>query len=341
MDTIDSIKKILIYRNRGDLAKLLEQSVLSLFESDTYGSYLYSRLTTAIIQSPIRDYDRLKDLSEEDKKVIMNALLEVYPPQPNDIEINSIEFRLDSSKLETEPSDFNALIQEIETQRNLMIAVATGGPRIDSVNDEYKQRKIHIEEELARLSLSDTNPYNDLWEWYGKWSSGDLPSYRSRRQYISELYGPLIQRLKSGVKSEGAKIFEEPTGWVKVDRCLGEVRRRLEEALTEEQFQAIGLLCRETLISLAQIVYDTQKHDTDDGIVPSKTDGKRMLDAYLSVELAGDTNQIARKHAKASLDWANDLQHRRTATFRHAALCAEATTSLVNMIAIISGQRDP
>jgi hypothetical protein len=152
---------------------------------------------------------------------------------------------------------------------------------------------------------------------------------------------PLIQRLRIGMKSEGAKIFEEPTGWANIDRSLGEVRRRLAEAKTEEQFQAIGLLCRETLISLAQIVYNPQRHISEDGVIPSKTDAKRMLKSYLSAELSGDTNQIARKHAKASLDLANDLQHRRTATFQHATLCAEASTSLVNLIAIISGQRDP
>jgi hypothetical protein len=35
------------------------------------------------------------------------------------------------------------------------------------------------------------------------------------------------------------------------------------------------------------------------------------------------------------------LQHKRTATFRHAALCAEATVAVINLVAIVSGQRDP
>ena len=38
---------------------------------------------------------------------------------------------------------------------------------------------------------------------------------------------------------------EEATGWEKVDRTVGEIRRRLAEAQTAEQFQAVGLLCRE------------------------------------------------------------------------------------------------
>ena len=114
----------------------------------------------------------------------------------------------------------------------------------------------------------------------------------------------------------------------------------LEKAKNEEQFQAIGLVCRETLISLAQTVYDPSKHVVTDGIALSKTDAKRMLDLYISAELAGKTNEVARKHAKAALDLANDLTHKRTAAFRLAALCAEATTALVNLIAIISGRRD-
>jgi hypothetical protein len=35
------------------------------------------------------------------------------------------------------------------------------------------------------------------------------------------------------------------------------------------------------------------------------------------------------------------LTHRRTASFRLAAACTEATTSLVNLIAIMAGLRDP
>jgi hypothetical protein len=119
-----------------------------------------------------------------------------------------------------------------------------------------------------------------------------------------------------------------------------EVRRRLEQATNEEQYQAVGLLCRETLISLGQVVYDAQRHPTEDGVVPSDTDAKRMLDAYVSVELAGGPNEGVRRHAKAALALANDLQHHRTADFRHAALCAEATTSVVNITAVISGRRD-
>lgn len=64
------------------------------------------------------------------------------------------------------------------------------------------------------------------------------------------------------------------------------------------------------------------------------------LDAYIVVELEGGANEGARHHAKSALALANDLQHHRTATFRQAAICTEATTSVVNSVAILSGRRD-
>ncbi|MBW1949318.1 MAG: hypothetical protein JRJ18_07200 [Deltaproteobacteria bacterium] len=227
------------------------------------------------------------------------------------------------------------LIREIEAQRSLMVAVATGGPRIQEVNQQYAERRERITAELRRRGLEDPNPHGDLWAWYGRWSSGDMPSWASRRAHLSEMYQPLIDQIRSGPSTTGAELFEEPTGWPRVDRGIYEIRRRLEQADTEEQFQAVGLLCRETFIS-----YDTQRHPSVDGVAPSETDAKRMLDAYIAVELSGGPNQGVRRHAKAALALANDLQHHRTANYRQAALCAEATTSVVNLIAIISGRRD-
>ncbi|MGB4464495.1 MAG: hypothetical protein WBI96_07495 [Candidatus Hydrothermia bacterium] len=136
------------------------------------------------------------------------------------------------------------------------------------------------------------------------------------------------------------EIFEEPTGWPKVDRQISEVRLRIREATNEEQFQAVGLLCRETLISLAQAVYIPERHPSTDGVSPSSTDAKRMLEAYLAAEL-GPGNKEAIRHAKAALELALALQHKRTADFRTAALCAEATASVVNIIGILSETRVP
>lgn len=36
------------------------------------------------------------------------------------------------------------LVTEIEAQRSLMVAVATGGPKIQEVNDQYRERRDRI-----------------------------------------------------------------------------------------------------------------------------------------------------------------------------------------------------
>jgi hypothetical protein len=228
------------------------------------------------------------------------------------------------------------LMAGLEALKGMLIAVATNGPRIQEVNDVYQRQFALVAAELARRGLPNPVTYGSLWDWYGRWSTGDLPTYQSRRDFIGNLINPLVNRIRTGRAEE-----LQPTGWQRVDRSVGELRDRLAPARNEEQFQAVGLLGRESLISLAQAVYDRGRHPPLDGVEPSPTDAKRMLDAYIAVELAGGANEASRRHAKSALDLANALQHQRTATFREAAMCVEATTAVVNVIAIVAGRRDP
>ena len=221
-----------------------------------------------------------------------------------------------------------------------MVAVSTGGPRIDTVNPDYQRDYSEVDGDLRRRNIANPNPYSDLWQWYGRWSSDDLPSYRSRRLFLAELFTPVLDQVRARATGRVSEPLP-PTGWPRVDRTVGEIRLRLAEGSTEEQYQAIGLLCREVLISLAQAVYIPEQHPSLDGVQPSDSDAKRMLDTYFAVELSGGPNEEARARAKAALKLALALQHRRTADFRQAAMCVEATTAVINVIAIISGRRDP
>ena len=230
-------------------------------------------------------------------------------------------------------ADLLALLSRIKAT---MISVATGGPRIQDVNAEFAQDSGILSAELIRRGVSNPVGFDDLWVWHGIWSSGEMPTYASRRVYVNGLFDPLVKRIKNPTLTS-----YQPTGWDRVDRNADEIRRRFSEAVTEEQFQAVGLLCREALISTAQAVFNPALHPTADGVKSSDTDAKRMLEAYIPVALTGSANDFLRKHARVSLDLAVHLQHRRTATFREAALCVEATTSVINIIAIVAGLRDP
>jgi hypothetical protein len=239
------------------------------------------------------------------------------------------------------PASIKALIQDIETQKALMINVSTGGQRIQQVNDEYKKRREEITSKILTLKIEDPNLFSDLWAWYGKWSDGSLPSYQSRRIYISELYQPLLDGIfRLSARKYESTLIIEPTGWARVDRIVDKIIQALPRAKNEEDFQSIGLLCRETIISLAQAVYIPDLHPPLDNVMPSETDAKRMLESYVAAQLPGSSNEELRKYVKDSYQLAVTLQHKRNASFRESALCVEATRSLVNTIAIIAGRRD-
>jgi hypothetical protein len=149
-----------------------------------------------------------------------------------------------------------------------------------------------------------------------------------------------FQPLIAGVRQDSGREFEA-TGWGRVDRTILKAKTHLAAAKGEEDYQTVGLNCREALISLAEVVWDPHHHPTLDQVPPSPTDAKRKLEAFMAVELATNANEQARKHARAALDLAVGLQHKRSANWRDAAMCLEATTSVVNLIAIVQGRRDP
>lgn len=158
----------------------------------------------------------------------------------------------------------------------------------------------------------------------------ELPMFKDNED-VAELKLKLYKRHSQF--SIGGILTEEyqPTGWERVDRSIDEMKSRLEIAETEEQFQAIGMIGRETLITIAQQVFDPTKHATLDGIEASSTDAKRMLEAYLKYELK-DTSEKTRKFARASVDLGNQLTHDRGATKKEATLCLISVSSIATMI---------
>jgi hypothetical protein len=234
--------------------------------------------------------------------------------------------------------DKDQLIGEVNYLKDIMISVSTGGQKIQDVNEEYQKRFAKVSTALKRLAFENPNSFNDLWQWYGKWSSGEMPQYKDRRAFIGEMYGNILKALQETEQPELLNVSVNMTGWERIDRTVKEIKIRLKQAANEEQFQTVGLLCRETIISLAQAIYNEEKHPTLDGIKASKTDAKRMLDAYIAVELAGGGNENLRRYARASSDLANELTHKRTADAKDASLCAAATVALVNLIGILENR---
>ena len=325
---IDKVIHFLIGLQRYDLSALLKECAVSVketkggFVGDDWYPTMPQTIVTINAPSPIDD--ALRALPKFDQKRLVDAISSGFElTEEPDLEIGR------SDKL---VNGRTGLIAELLLQRELMIEVATGGARIQDVNDYYRAREFRIITSRPP-ELEYDNPHSDLWDWYRHWKE-DLPSYADRRAYVRNLFDASINKL-----SRQPDIFipvRELTGWERVDRTLAKARSQFDIAKNEEDFQAIGLLCREIIISLAQAVFDPYLHEVSDGVKVSKTDANRMIEAFIGHRFPGPSFKEVRSHARASLALALNLQHRRTADRQLAALCIEGTASTVAVISIIA-----
>ena len=321
------------------LAEIIRESEIKAeqthYDNWNGGIYYYTIYVTL-------DVDKFVKLQELklDTESIIKSKLEIIMRSQEHIRISEVYIIPQS----TQKIDWNRisdifnkdqLIAEINYLKDILISVSTGSQRIQDANDEYIKRYKVVNSALKKLSVDNPNPFNDLWQWYGRWTSGEMPRYQDRRAFIGEMYTNIIQLLQETEQPDVLSISVDLNGWERIDRSLKEIKVRLKQAANEEQYQTVGLLCRETIMSLAQAIYDKDKHPTLDQVLASKTDAKRMLDAYIAVEVSGGSNENLRKYARASSDLANELTHKRTANGKDASLCASATISLINLIGIL------
>lgn len=315
--------------HRFDLAKLLEPCQ---FEARKVRDYVWGGDSYRfVLAAPVPFSEALEALSPHDKKRVGEALAAA------DDESWAV---LDASDFLVEPTGkvvgAAALIGELLVQRQVMIDVSTGGKTIQDVDDYYVAREARIAEFATGLGLPYVNPHASLWEWFHHWKAS-MPTYAERREYVRGLFKPALDFVAA--RTPKAPPARDPTGWERVDRALAKARETIEVAATEEDFQGVGLLCREVLISVAQAVYDPAIHEAEDGVVPSPTDAKRMIEGFLAKTVPGDSYKEVRAHARASWDLSVQLQHRRTANYQLAALCLEAASSTVQVISILAENR--
>ncbi|MGO7374739.1 hypothetical protein ACC721_05615 [Rhizobium ruizarguesonis] len=312
---------------RGDLSALLLHSRIEI--GVTSGDFGWQMVV--VVRAPQPFAEALFKLPDYDRKRIAEAALskrtyEGHPP--TDIVV----------KVAGDPVDGPAtLLPDLILQREMMIAVATGQQQIQEVDDYYIARQFRLVEGCAGAY---ENPHASLWDWYNFWKAEGMTTYADRRDYVRKLFARPVASAVGRVHNPSRIAEREPTGWERVDRSLGKAKAQFLAASTEEEWQAVGLLGREVLISLGQAVYDPDIHgDTDpDGKKIGLTDARRQLFAWLHHQMPGGDNKEIRAHIKASIDLAVHLQHRRTATRQLAGLCLEATSSAVSVVAIIAGR---
>ncbi|OWO94810.1 hypothetical protein B5E41_10305 [Rhizobium esperanzae] len=315
---------------RGDLSALLLPAQIDIGVTGLG----YEAQMVVVVRAPQPFAEALSKLPEHDRKRIAEAALskrtyDAYTAK--DIVVKVIGDPV------VGPA---TLLPDLILHREIMIAVATGQQQIQEVDDYYSARQFRLTEGCAAAGIKYENPHASLWDWYNFWKAQGWETWSERRNYVRTLFAGPVESAVGRVHNPSPVNEREPTGWERVDRSLCKAKAQLLTASTEEELQTIGLLGREVLISLGQAVYDRDVHgETDeDGKRIGSTDARRQLFAWLHHQMAGADNKEIRAHIKASIDLAVHLQHRRTATRQLAALCLEATSSAVSVVAIIAGR---
>ena len=316
---------------RGDLSALL---LHARFEIGTIRGDWGNRQTYVTVVVPQPFAEAVSALPEHDRKRIAEAAVSrqnTYD-KPSDISVRASSDVLDGPV---------TLLPELIIHRAMMIDVSEGRQRIQEVDDYHGARQACVVEGRAAAGIPYANPHAGLWDWYHFWrEQGWERNWAARREYVRKIFAGPVAAAVGRVYKPSPVLEREPTGWERVDRSLAKARLQLNTAAVEEEWQAIGLVCREVLISLGQSVYDADLHGSEDdgGTKIGPSDARRQLWQWLYYEMPGSDNKEIRAHIKSSIDLALSLQHKRTATRQMAALCLEATSSAVAVVAIIAGR---
>jgi hypothetical protein len=233
------------------------------------------------------------------------------------------------------------LVDLVTDQRNLLVAVATGGPQIDSVNAQYKKRRREIRDLLLRFHLDDPIRWTDLWEWYAHWSS-ELPTYAARRTYINDILSPLlerVERLQSGSQLEDWAEGEggESESWEHLEGRLIGLRAEFQRASEQDDFQDVGRRSREILIEVASLVFSEEMVEAGEE-VPGRNDSKARIDAFLKHAAAGSHYERLRKLLRAAYDLMQHVTHSKGITREEAFAAGQAAFLLVRTLRLMSGE---
>jgi hypothetical protein len=187
----------------------------------------------------------------------------------------------------------DGLIEELETQAALLISVATGGERIESVKGQCRRRRQKLVPALKRRGLTYPFPWQDLWAWHGYWSSGKLPTYASRRVHVRELADPVVEALerhRSGlaVTDPGTSAVES---WADLDSRIAGLAAELSQAVGQDDLQDVGRRAREVLIDSAELLARLVRATWDLAQKVTHAD----LDLFLAEHAPGPSREELRK----------------------------------------------
>lgn len=177
-----------------------------------------------VIEGEIRDaLDRFHtDVQDRLAYVLIQPVVELY------IDWNAIT-----------PITKDELICMIQDEQAMLTEVATGklSFKTDGIEDKYQERHRRILTIADRAGFEYPVTSNTLVEWWGEVKA--MPHYSDRRKYISKLFSPLLNMLRSSEESESSDIINEIiTTQLQVQSLSQQAYERFESA--KRQFENVS-----------------------------------------------------------------------------------------------------
>ncbi len=140
------------------------------------------------------------------------------------------------------------------------------------------------------------------------------------------------------------KLVTTPTPWETINVAQDNLIKNLKEANQSIDFQNIGNSSRTLLQSLAEIVFDSDKHKAETAeIALDKGKFKNRLHTFIKSELTGENKSTIRGLATSlvstagkSIDLSNELTHDLSADSFIAEICVVSTLSVINIVRLIN-----
>lgn len=148
-DDVRTLIKILKHKKRFKLADLLENSKSKIEESSQYGKHWNSIISSFFIYLPLDQYYAIKKISKKQQELLLEAILEIYPPAENSPEIRTIEYRILKEKVEKETKEISTY-----TPRTVRLFI--------SYNDEDKKLAGEIKNYLEYFGLDVFVAHDDI-----------------------------------------------------------------------------------------------------------------------------------------------------------------------------------
>lgn len=213
------------------------------------------------------------------------------------------------------------------------------------VNGQTKDETVlHVERVKREVVLGDVY---EIWDvttdkdrW---WVITNLMNLYSQKyfpslDYTISFHIGLMARLRS---RPSAINPDEPTPFDEVIRRADQANERLDAAIEVEDYQAIGMLLRESLISLVYAMRRRVKL-TDDFEKPQDANFIGWCDILMNVLCSGGSNKELRQHlkntAKEAWQLANWLTHTRSARKTAASIAMHSCQTVIgHFIQILEG----